>query len=119
MTSISYADVRGVLGKPSSEVSDSDLTPWKGIAEGVVTDELDPEATLPDDQNALDDTAALLAAAYYTQRGTVTQLSQDNRQLTYSDGDMGYWRVAQQRDPTDLLGTLDLVNNTSRYVGST
>lgn len=118
MTTVTYDEVRAVLGETVSEVSDSDLDPWKGIAEGVVTDQLDPHATLPGDQDALDDVAALLAAAYYSQEGTVGQLSQGSQQLSFKDGNFSYWRMATQRDPTDRLFQLDLNENTSRYTGS-
>jgi len=117
VTSITYDAIRDVLDKTSSEVSDSDLDPEKSVAEGIVTDELEPYAELPDDQDALDDTAAYLAAALYTQEGTVGQLSQGSQQVSFTDGNLSYLRIAEMRDPTGRLQTVGM-DNTSRYTGS-
>lgn len=113
MTSITYDDVRDVLGKTSSQVSDSDLTPEKGVAERLVTRELDPYST---DTDALQDTAAYVAAAFYTQEGTVGQMSQGSQQVSFVDGSMSYWRIAKQIDPTGRIGQLEKPNATMSVV---
>lgn len=104
MTSISYDDIRDVLGTSASETPNEDLTPEKSMAEGIVTDELEPYTT---NQGALDDVAALVAAAFYRNEGIVGQLSQGSQQVSYKDGAMGYWRQALIRDPTGRLKDLD------------
>lgn len=118
MTTTTFDDIRAALGVTSSEVPDSDLTFDKELAEGIVTDQLDPVADLPGDQDALDDVAALLAAAFFREEGTIRQLSQGNRQLSFdSAGALGLWRKALMRDPTGDLQRLE-ASDTSRYTGT-
>lgn len=108
MTTTTFADIRSALGVTSSEVPDSELSFDKSLAEGIVTDRLEPVADLPDDQDALDDVAALLAGAFYREEGTIRQLSQGNRQLSFDTaGALGLWRKALMRDPTGRLEHLE------------
>ena len=102
--SITYDDVRAVLGKDVSEVTDADLTPEMSTAEGIVSDELEPYT---DKTDALEDVAALVAAAFYHNEGIVAQLSQGSQQVSYKGGAMGYWRQALIRDPTGRLQDLE------------
>jgi hypothetical protein len=106
MTTISTDDVRGALGKNQSEVSDSELEFDKELAEDIVTDELDPYS---DNTDALEDTAALLAGAFYKSGGgVIRQLSQGSRQLSFNEkGALGLWRKGVMRDPTDRLKNLE------------
>lgn len=102
--SITYDEVRDVLSKTAAQVSDSDLDPEKDLAENIVNDELAPHST---NATALAETARYLAAALYTQEGTIIQLSQGSQQLSFTDGNLSYWRIATMRDPTGRLKRLD------------
>lgn len=104
MTEITFDDIRAVLGDPVSEVSDADLQFDKSLAEGLVTDELDPYS---DNTGALEDVAALLGAAFYQEEGTVGQLSQGSQQVSFTEGALSYWRKAKMRDPTGRLKDLE------------
>jgi hypothetical protein len=104
MTLTTYDAIRSALGKDQSEAPDDELEFDKELAEGIVTDELDPYSSNTD---ALEDTAALLAAAYYTGEGTVGQMSQGSQQVSFTDGALGYWRKAKMRDPTGRLEKLE------------
>lgn len=102
MVSITYADVRDVLEADSAEVSDTDLDPEKRLAEAVVTDDLEPHSN---NTSRLELTAQYLAAAYYTEDGTITSLSQGDRSVSFTDeGALGLWEKAKMADPTDKLG---------------
>lgn len=102
---ITEDEVRGALKKDESEVPNSELQFEMGVAVDLVKDELAPYSSNTD---ALEDTAALLAAAIYQEDGIVTQLSQGNKQLSFdSDGALGLFRKALMRDPTGKLGQLE------------
>lgn len=103
--SITADDVRDAGDLDSADYPDGELTFEIDLAEAIVNDDLAPHSS---NQNRLELTAALMAAAYAVDEQVVESVKQESATVKFdTEKGLSLWRQAKQADPTGKLETLE------------